>query len=208
MDEMTVGRALKEIKLLDARIAKQTQGAVFIDAYQEKNKKLWRGHTARDVFEKNAKADYDSIVDLIARRNKIKTAILVSNATQTVTIGNETFVVIEAIERKRSIELDRALLGKMQGEFTHVRKHIDNTDASLKNQISEMLKQNVSAERVLDKADYDRIAAPFREDNELKMVDPLQLEQRIKKLDETIDRFMNDVDYALSESNATTKIQI
>lgn len=208
MDQMTVGRALKEIKLLDSRIEKQTNSAAFVDAYQKKSQKLSRQPVSKDIFEKNALAEYDSVVDLISRRNKIKTAILISNATQKVKVDGVEYVVIEAIERKRAIELDQALLAKMRTEYKDIVDFIANNEAKLKEEILKLLEQSVSSDRIRDKGDYEKLAAPFREDNEVTMVDPLSIKAKIDALDSKIDKFLNDIDYVLSESNATVKIDI
>lgn len=204
---MTVGRALNEVKLIESRIQKKIGAAQFTDAYQVKTKKLWRNHDTKENFEKNAKAEFDSITDLIDRRNNIKTAILVSNATTKVKVDGKEFVVIEAIERKRAILHDQRLLARLREDFSFITKLMDKNEAELKENILKMLQQSVSDDRLRDKGDYEKLAAPFREDNELKLIDPLGIRKKIEEYDETIDRFITDVDYALSESNATTKIE-
>jgi hypothetical protein len=71
-----------------------------------------------------------------------------------------------------------------------------------------MIQSAVSSDRIQKESDYEKLSGPFREDNILNLVDPLRLKEKIDKLDLEIDTFLNDVDYALSESNAITKIEV
>jgi hypothetical protein len=48
----------------------------------------------------------------------------------------------------------------------------------------------------------------FRENNKVELVDPLDLAAKISGLEEEIDAFETNVDWVLSESNATTFLQV
>lgn len=205
MEEMTVGRALKEVKMLDARIAKEIDSASFVNAYQKKSQKLFIGAISKADFEKNSLAKYDSLSDLIKRRHACKAAILKSNATATVTVKGQAYIVIDAIERKRAIELDKMLLKKMNSEFINISNTLSANEAELKQSIQKMMSEVLASDRA--ESSIKEVSKIVREDNELTIVDPLSIKQKIDNLDEDIDSFLNDVDYALSESNATTKIQ-
>ena len=205
MEEMTISRALNEVKMLDARIEKEIGSAVFVDAYQKKSQKLIRIQISKSDFEKNALAKYDKVTDLIKRRHACKASILKSNATVTVTIKNKTYIVIDAIERKRAIELDKMFLQKMKSEHSDIANILAVNESQLKEQISKMMSDVLASDR--SESSVKEVSKIVREDNELTIVDPLSIKQKIDDLDSKIDGFLNDVDYALSESNATTKIQ-
>jgi hypothetical protein len=208
METITVARALSDIKLLDARIEKKIESACFVEGYQKMTKKLIKHPISKEDFEKNALAEYDSIVDLITRRDKIKSAILLSNATAKVKINGEEKTVIEAIEKKQAIKHEKKLLMKMRLEYSSISNTIERNEAALRENINKMLQQSISDERIRSKEDYERLAKPFREDNELVLVDPLKIRAKIDELDLKIDKFMSDIDFVLSESNSITKIEI
>jgi molybdopterin synthase catalytic subunit len=67
-----------------------------------------------DVFANNSKADYQSINDLITRRNRLKSAIILSNATTKVKIGDTVLTVAEVIERKQSLKYYKTLFDKLK----------------------------------------------------------------------------------------------
>lgn len=205
MEEMTVGRALKEVKMLDSRIEKEINSAIFVDAYQKKSQRLIKTPVSKVDFEKNALASYDKINDLIKRRHACKAAILKSNATATVTVKGSVYIVIDAIERKRAVELEKGLLKKMSKEYVLIQSDLDKNNADIDQKIQAMLKDTLSEDQ--SKTDYEKTYQLVRDSNELTLVDPLSIKRKIDELDLKIDEFLNDVDYALSESNATTKIQ-
>ena len=56
--------------------------------------------------------------------------------------------------------------------------------------------------------EYDAVAKPFLLNNEAKIVDPLDVKKLIETLEDGINAFEQEVDIALTESNARTEIEI
>ena len=81
---MTIHRALSELKLIDARIEKAIN-VVEPTGLMQLNKPV-NGFYAKDDFEKDVKAKFQSVSDLIERKNSIKSAIVKANGETTVTI--------------------------------------------------------------------------------------------------------------------------
>ncbi len=208
-EKMSVTRALAELKLLDKRITKAIEQAAFIDIYQERNpQKALRNNETKTVFEKNAQSSYSSILDLISRRSQIKSAIIKSNAATEVTVNGVRMTVAEAIEKKNSIEYHEFLLGKMREQQTTIHTEIERKRSSLEEQIEEMMNQHLGANKKANSDDYENIARPFFEQNELRAIDPLDLKKKISELEAEIDGFLSEVDFILSESNARTEIEV
>lgn len=206
MEEMTVSRALSELKLTTDKIEKKIKSAAFVGCYQKRGKKVI-GHTiSKDDFEKNALTDYDSITGLIDRRDRIKLAVLVSNSKTKIKVAGNEYLVVEAIEKKKSIEHKRNLAAKLRADFTTVTMTIDQNTAKLNEDIRKMLTGTLDEERVKTEAEYQKIANVLREDNELSPVDILNAERKFQALQDEIDEFEANIDFALSESNALTKI--
>jgi len=205
---MTITRALAELKLLEKRIKDATEAAVFVDLYQNRRKITRRTNKPTEAFEKEAKAAFTQVQDLIERRANIRSVITKSNALTQVDIGKVTMTVAEAIERKRSIELPRALLAQMTTQFRQAQAVIEKEQAALQSQVATMLEKNLGGDKRPSEGDYEAIAKPFIEANEMKLADPLDLEKRIAVLKESIEDFLKNVDFALSEVNAKTEIEV
>jgi hypothetical protein len=208
MEKMSITRALAQLKLLDSRIRKEIAKARFVGIYQNRNKVIGGTNLSKGDFEKNALADKQSIDDLIERRRVIKSKILLSNAITKVTVAGNNYFVVEAIERKNSIEYEKELLTTMRAQYRDVMQEIQVNNTKLDEQIDQMVKTNLGADKQVTKNDYDNVANPIREQNELKLSDPVGLEKRVEQLDKQIDEFLSEVDFVLSESNSKTEIEV
>lgn len=208
-EQMTVTRALAELKLLQSRIDKGVAGFTGIDVFQRRSEgRAVKMNMPKDEFEKKARSSWESVNDLIMRRVAIKTALLRSNAETKVKIGGVEFSVIEAIERKNAIEFEKSLLRKMKANHTAIITSVEQARARLDDQVEKMILQNLGTDKKTDKEDFERIAKPFIEANEYNLIDPLELGKKIDALDESIDNFEAEVDFVLSESNAKTNIDL
>lgn len=211
-EKMTVTRALAELKLLDQRINKSIAGSGFLIDYTqnktENGTKVLKSQMNVTEYEKRVKGNYQSIIDLIDRRNKIKSAILKSNAVTLVKIGEKEYTVVEAIDQKNAIDYKKTLLSTMKNNLISVLRDIEVTKTKVESQVETMLTQNLGSNKKANESDYDIIAKPLIEASELKLVDPLKLQDKIDSLDKEIDKFLTEVDFVLSESNARTEIEI
>lgn len=137
--KLTVTRALTELKTLDARINRKIQEGVFIGFTTGRNPV--RGYKNNEEFERDVKANYQSIQDLIKRRNIIKRTIVLSNANTYIEIAGKRMTVAEAIERKNSIQYEKELLKQMEKEYDYVISvHADETER-VKEKLDELLKK-------------------------------------------------------------------
>ncbi len=207
-EKITITRALSELKLLDSRINKEIDACLFVDIYQKRMNRSLLAQSTKENFEKNTFAAYQSIVDLISRRKKIKDAILKSNSVTIVKINKKPYTVIEAIERKASIDYEKKLLLAMKNKWAEVKTKIEKQRLDLEAQIEKMIINNLGADKKTNKEDYENIANPLMEVNAFNLIDPINIEKKIKDLDAEIDSFQSEVDFILSESNAKTQIEI
>ena len=207
MEKMSVTRALSQLKLLDSRILKEIGNAEFIGFYQSGKNVIQGLNIPVNEFEKLANATKQTISDLIDRRRKIKSAVLLSNSNTSVIIDGEKYFVIEAIERKMSIKYDEALFKKLRLQYTTAMSNLEQNNAKIKENIDRMLEANLQKDKEAKKSDYENITHAFIEANEVKLSDPIKIKTEIDLMDEKIDTFLSEVDFVLSESNSRTEIE-
>lgn len=207
-ETMNVHQALCELKTLDSRIAKATSYR-FCIANKHANTKI-KGQVIDNYIEE-AKAAYQQAKDLIKRREAIKKAVVLSNATTKIVVGNEEMTVAEAIEMKNAgIEKWENLLSQLENCFRIASNECasnnenaldDRADRYIQSMFGNTDMKNASAEMQKVRADF--IAAQTYE-----LVDPLGISEEIRKWNDKIDKFSVNVDSALSTSNALTQITI
>ena len=205
--KITIHAALGEIKKLRQRAEKKIINSSFIGCKKNSSDELYRTNVNKETFEKNVQADYESICKLLKNADDIKSKIVLSNATTKINIGEETMTVAEAIERKSSIKFEEKLLSRMTTQYNDiigtVNVYNENMEESLDQQVT-----NLGGKDGSDKNKLSGYMEEYRKQNGWSVIDPIQLRNKIEELDEKIANFKNNVDVALSISNATTFIEI
>ena len=209
MEQILVTKGLNELKLLDSRINRKIEEGEFIAAAKLSVQNV-TGKITKEAYKANAKADYQSIVDLIKRRNNIKSAIIQSNAVTKVDIAGKIMTVAEAIDKKSSIEYEISLLEKLTMQYKTSSDIIIKENEKVDYSIEQLLNTAYGKEgkEKITQASYDAIAEPYRKANEYGLVDALDGEKLIKEMKDKIERFLSEVDTALQISNSTTIINI
>ena len=208
MEKLSITRALIELKTLEKRIVKQIGGFTPVALQIGPDHTASQPYTPKE-FAENVKAGYQSLKDLIVRRRYIKSAVVKSNATTMVSINDIEMTVAEAIERKTSIQFERELLKKLIQEQAKVTRQYENHSIGAQERLQKLLEVTFQKESSKVKPDeYDAVSKPFMENNDAKIIDPLNVQSLIDRLDAEIDSFERDVDIVLSESNARTMIEI
>lgn len=209
MEQMLVTKGLNELKLLDSRINRKIEEGEFIAAAKLSVPNV-NGKITKEAYKTNAKADYQSIVDLIKRRNNIKSAIIQSNAVTKVDIAGKTMTVAEAIDKKSSIQYEISLLEKLTIQYKKSSDIIIKENQKVDDSIEQLLNTAYGKEgkEKITQASYDAIAEPYRKANEYGLVDALDGEKLIKEMKDKIESFLSEVDTALQISNSTTIINI
>lgn len=203
---MVVSRVLVELKLVDKRITKALGESQFVGSCV--GKKPVSGFKTNDEFGTLAKASFTSVTDLIKYRQALKDALVKSNATTKVKIGDVEMTVAAAIERKTSIQYEKQLLQRMQYQFTSQQNAVDRKNEEVEQRLDRMLETNFGKDGKADKDAIEAISKPYRENNEAKLVDPLNIKKEIEELSKSIETFEAEVDLALSTSNATTTVEV
>lgn len=208
-EKMTVHQALCELKTLDSRIDKAISGAVFVYANKHSNTKV--SGLPIEKHNEEVKSAYQSATDLIARRDAIKRAVVLSNATTKVTVGGKEYTVAEAIEMKNNgIPILKKLLKKLDSDSRRARLAADeNNGETLEMRADEYVRSlYASADMKNLSEDIRRVRAEFITSQTVEIVDPISINGEMEKLDKRINEFAVGIDSALSVSNALTEISV
>lgn len=208
-EKMSVHKALCELKTIDARIEKTIRATTYVFANKHNNTKV-NGMSLSD-FCAEIKANHKSAQDLIARRDAIKRAVTLSNATTKVMISGKEYTVAEAIDFKNhTVPLMNDMLSKMASDNMRARSAANAANGpALEARADEYIKSlygNVDmkgASEEIKKVRVDFITAQTTE-----LVDPLKIADEMVTLEKEITDFTVEIDSALSVSNALTELEI
>lgn len=203
-------RALATIKSLEAKIRKaaEQQCLIAVGEGKDKNKVVVGAAIEVDDLSARIKADFQSLLDMMSQRDRIKAALIKSNAETIVEIGSRKMTVAEAIEAKRSMELKAQLLANMRKQF-HAATAKFNTQKAQFDAKYERLQDSMATRDKKTSEDEVKMQLNLLElKNTPFLIDPLELEKLIKQHDEEYQDFATNVDFVLSESNASTFIEV
>lgn len=206
---MTVHKALCELKTLDARIGKVIQGNTYVFANKHANAKV--SGKSVSAYCEEIKSAYQSTRDLIARRDAIKRAVILSNATTEVTVGGQKYTVAEAIEMKNhGVPMQQKLLDKLARDNWVARKQADDNNGEyLETRADEYVKSLFGSVDMKGAGEeIKKVRSDFIAAQTMELVDPIGIDAEMKQLEEAINGFTVEIDSALSVSNALTEITV
>jgi hypothetical protein len=200
--EISVTQALAELKLLRKRLDSGLEDARFVTMVTKKSM------VDRGRFETQARASLQSYRDLLERYNRIKSAIVQSNATATVTIAGQTYTVAESVERKRSINYEETLLYRLQNQWNQTKAEHDKHQQSEYERVDRLIASELGKESKTNVDVVQALSKTFLEEGRAEIVDPLGMENLIRTMRKSIDDFTLNVDWTLSEANGRTLITV
>lgn len=203
MTQISVTRALAQVKSLNDRIQRGHAGQFIAISVGGKI----NGKASIQEAEQILASNLQSVQALIEQRTALKSAIVRSNATTTVVIASKTMTVAEAIERKSSIILEQQLLQQLKGQHNRALEQTERMNVEVQQRIDALLAQSYGRDAKISEADQQAVAGPYEARHKAALVDPNKVEKVIAGLQEHLDGFLLEVDFALSEVNARTLIE-
>ena len=199
---MSITQGLAELKLLDKRLRTHLNHMVWVDVSTESNR------VDAERLKTRAEAEYQSYMDLVKRRDSIKRAIVLANASTRVKIGSWEGTIAEAIEHKHSIEHQRSLLDCMKQHLTEKLSQYENLKNQMDSRLERLLQSELGKDVKTNPETLTALTNTFRANNRVDLVDPLVLGSKIAALEEDVSSFETNVDWVLSEANGRTMIEV
>lgn len=204
-NQISITRALAELKTLDDRITKATQGTYVMHSV---GGKIQGSNLQEQEISEKVKGNFQSYKDLLDRRNKLKCAIVSSNAITKVMIGEVEMTVAEAIERKNSISFEEQMVASLINQYNKHVTYVEQLNVQANQRLNQLIETNLTKDRKVSEEEFEAISKPFMAKNEAKVFDPIGVAALVEQMQKSIEDFKLNVDFALSEINATTKIDV
>jgi len=200
----TITEALQELKLLTTKIDRLIDHTDFVVCVKS-DSNLNPADVGKDI-----PAMLQKLQDLLARRSAIKSAILQSNATTQVEIGGKMYTVAEAIAHKEYVKDLRNLLDTLIRQKGQVTNELNQYNAQRQQKIDNLIERSFGREGTnkQNPEDIKSITEIYIKKNYMTIVDPINIDAHIAKLQEDVDTFTHTVDHKLSYINAITTIHV
>lgn len=211
MAKFTITRALAELKLLKNRYVSEVNSSSLVAVKHGLKLRQPNNSFTADAFTAKATAQFQSIEALRNRIIRLKEEIDKSNSATIVKVGGKEMTVQQAIVRKNNIDLQELELRTLKMQYLKAQKEKENAEAENKARVERLVADATSAKTAgaIDTKEIEKSALDTMEKlYEVSFVDPIKIAERIEALEKEIEDFRTNVDYVLSESNATTFVEI
>lgn len=211
MTTMSITRALTRAKTIEKQLARLVESQFVVTLMKREV------DDATDVFKDNLKmtqSNFDQFNDLFAELNNIKAAVRKSNEVTKVVIGGEELTVADALVYKNTIVYRNNFLDRITRENRNAESRVEQSKISADTKfasVRENLIKNSQGQDVSE--DYLKTVLTEEERRlkkaivEVKVSGINNVNEYIEAERKRIDTFIEEVDYVLSESNATTIIE-
>lgn len=208
--KISITRALAKVKHLDAQIANaiSTLEVTRVTKGEGEFRAFTSGSQKIEDFEAKVKADFQSLNDMIAHRAALKSAITTSNTSTIVKVAGKDMTVAEAIEAKARIPVQEALIARMTQQYVAVNTLYNREKTAFEAKEENALEAYGSRDKSPKEDDLKIILKPLREKQSPAVSDPLDSAKVIEALKKELEEFRVEVDFVLSESNASTQVEV
>jgi hypothetical protein len=206
MEKVTIHRALSELKLIGSKIEKQIE-EILPSGVVQKGKPV-NGVYTQDDFTATTKAKYQSVIDLIDRRNRIKSAIVQANGVTEVTVAGKKMTIADAINTKSVIVLKRRLIESTRKRHNTAKATLEKSNAQIDVNALQLASVALGKQGIkIGDDDVKKVIDPYLESNRYSLIDPIGIEKANEDMEKSISDFEAEVDAVLSEINAVTLIE-
>lgn len=207
--QISITRALAKVKHFDSRIADAIASLEVTRIVKGEGDFRAFASSSQDIGEFEAKAisDFQSLNDMIEARAKLKAAITLSNTTTKVVIAGVEMTVAEAIEAKAQIFVQEAIISRLYTQQRDVNTLFNREKSAYETKEEKTLEAYGTRDKAPKKEEIDVILKPLREKQIPSLSDPLNVASVIEKRKKELEEFRTEVDFVLSESNASTLVQ-
>jgi hypothetical protein len=203
--EFTLTRALVELKLYDSKIEKAIKELKPVS--YAINKIVVDYRQTKEEFLDNYKAQMQSVSDLRKNKTVLKNALMKANAETIVKIGDKEYTILEALNRKNDIRTEQLLISQLKNHLNNAIARTENIKNDIEANIERTINSRSSSSSNQSK-DYVQTIRDSYKDQMPELVNADVIEKLITEKEAEITEFIAEVDFALSEINAITKIKV
>jgi hypothetical protein len=208
-ETISLTRALAEVKTLEDRIQKAILTAKFIDVVQgTAETPVDRAFRSKEELAARIQGDFQSIEALAARRAAMKAAITKANVVTLVKVGERTMTIADAVALKQALFLHQLLLDAMKQSQLQGTRQVEVLAKQLDEKIERLVQNSFQNVSKVSEEQFQSVRKPQAEAFEPKLLDPLRLNDKIRALESQLEDIQLNLDFALSEVNARTDVEI
>ena len=214
--KISIHRALAQLKTTRSRFYEDIKKSDFISYTVGTSGKAGSKTVAETTAD--IRSDYDRIKSLLENFRKLRMAVTRSNSgidENTTNISyadtSKKMTVAEIVAyQMHVIPLKKSLLREMTQRYNEVSRRVENENERISEKGMLVLTSTFGGKdsKNIPPAEVESFMETYKNNNALRLVDPLDLKSIIDKLSEEVDEDVVWADSALSEANALRTIEV
>jgi hypothetical protein len=198
---MSLHRIIAEIKMLEAKLS--LIGSTVFVGYQVGDE------TDKTIeFKTNARSSYDKLVSNYKNLATLKAARNKANSETKVTIAGNVMTIDEALSAKATLPYKQSLIATLTAQFTQAQRQVDASVTQIEAKIAQQIATMFTGTRKATDEEIAVIRAAAERNQKGMAVIANGLKENLEALKAEVEAFTLEVDFVLSEANATTKVDV
>ncbi len=199
--KMSLHRVIAEIKAIESKLSTITQGAFIFQSTGSDT-------TDHVAIRSRSQSEYDKFASAIANLASLKAARNKANSTVEVKIAGKAMTIDEALALKAALPHKRELIRVLQAQFTTGQRNVDAANTQMEARISQQLATMFTGTRKASPEEVAVIRGSTESVQKAMLVHAESLKANIEALTNEVAAFTTEVDYTLSEANATNTVDV
>lgn len=196
--EMSLHRVIAEIKSQEAKLAAINSTSFVATAAS--------GADGIDTYKKQSQAAIDKISSAMKNLAALKAARNKANTSVVVKIAGKELTIDEALSQKAALPHKQQLVNVLQSQYNKAEQLVKNADAQIEQKVNQNIAQMFSGTKKATEDEIALIRNTVSKANKQEIVATDGLKTLIDNLKKEIEEFTTEVDFVLSEANATNKV--
>jgi len=204
--KISLTRLLNEIKLANKKIDKKlSEDVKYFDIMSSGKLKSYKSEADMKVA---VESQLQSIKDLIVKRDAFKNALLKANNETTLEVAGTKYTIAEAIAKKDVISQELQLTKTIRRQYNDAELKVQNIEDQNESKLDDLIRASLGKDKKTDPKEMEQISKMFRDNNKVSIVDAGGAKSFLDTKEEELEDFLNNIDFALSEINAKTEIEV
>lgn len=217
----SIHRILSLKKTTAERINQVLQSGKFIAIRQGKKDQV--NGVPISSIEEEIKSSYQKITSLMSNYEKLKSALLSSNAgivegteVARISVAGKEYSLSELIavsddiygNKKHRDAFKPRLLEVLKSGYVQALRKVEQQNQRVEQDIKDYLAKTTTTDKAMSAEDIKKRSEIFHQDGDYSLIDPLNLKEVIQNLEQEITQFRHECDATMSEHNALTFVEI
>lgn len=202
MEQISLHRVIAEIKNLEVKLS-QPQQVVAVAS-----KKDGLVNMTNEQFEAKSQGAIDQFVAGVDRLQKLKVARNLANATNQITISGQSMTLDAAIARKATAHLTRGFVDMVKQQINMATAQVTQASNEVERKIEAQVQAIGGSTKKVSDEELKAIRAMIEKSTGKEIVMGKNVKAFIESASEELDKFLLEVDFALSEANASIKVEV